>query len=236
MDRTSADRQNDGMHVFRSCLSFLILWILLSISCLAALAQEGNPRHPDATPRVMRVPRLDRPTLPAQPSPADLGGQVYFDYCLTCHGDRGQGLTDEWRGVFDQQDQNCWQFRCHAASHPVEGFELPKTVPAVVGPALRAAFPNALALHDFIAAKMPYQMPGQLSTTDYWQVTAYLLRANGVDPGAQPLDSGRAAALALNPTRPALATAWPWLLALALAAVVAGAIIRGAWVRRQVSG
>ncbi|HEX9117400.1 MAG TPA: hypothetical protein VGA61_15130 [Anaerolineae bacterium] len=221
-----------GLHVLRVATPIVfrflrtaqaIIFALMLLPVPAVLAQEGNPRHPDATPRVMQIPRLNRPTLPAQPSPADLGGQVYFDYCMTCHGDRGQGLTDEWRGVFDAQDQNCWQFRCHASTHPVEGFELPQTVPAVVGPGVRAAFSNALALHDFIAHKMPYQTPGQLPAAAYWQVTAYLVRANGIDPGIQPLDAARAAALPLNPAGPGI---WPWFAGLGVAIVVAaGALL-----------
>src|SRR5215467_8930723 len=49
---------------------------------------------------VVSTPTIDRlaePTLPAQPSQADYGSQVYWLNCSPCHGDRGQGLTDEFR-------------------------------------------------------------------------------------------------------------------------------------------
>jgi len=40
--------------------------------------------------------RLAPPPTVASPAQADVGAQVYWLNCQPCHGDRGQGLTDEW--------------------------------------------------------------------------------------------------------------------------------------------
>ena len=50
--------------------------------------------------------RLAEPTLPAVPSQADYGAQAYWLYCSPCHGDRAQGLTDEFREQYPEEDRN----------------------------------------------------------------------------------------------------------------------------------
>jgi hypothetical protein len=117
---------------------------------------------------------------------------------MVCHGDRGQGLTEEWRNLLDPADRNCWQSKCHASNHPIEGFKLPKVVPAIIGPGELEPFQNALNLHDYLQARMPWQAPGMLSEDEYWQLTSFLARENGFDPGLLPLDRERAAAVSLG--------------------------------------
>jgi hypothetical protein len=151
--------------------------------------------------------------MPGNPVQADYGAQVFYQVCMVCHGDRGQGLTDEWRNVLDPEDRNCWQSRCHATNHPPDGFIFPKTVPPVVGPQVLAQFPTALSLHDYLKSRMPWQAPGTRSEDEYWQLTAFLLRLNGVDPGSEPLDETRASAIVLNPSRSASPTPAPLVLA-----------------------
>jgi hypothetical protein len=114
---------------------------------------------------------------------------------MVCHGDRGQGLSEDYLNVLNPVDRNCWQSHCHAANHPQEGFTLPQYVPAIIGPGEIEPFRTALILHDYLQARMPWQAPGSLSEDEYWQLTAYLMRENGYDPGKQPLDSKQAAAI-----------------------------------------
>ena len=146
--------------------------------------------------------RLARPTMPANPTQADQGSQVYYMVCMTCHGDQGQGLTPELVKAWGLGDMGCWQSKCHAANHPPDGFTLPKTIPPVVGPIIPARFATALDLHNFIKENMPWQAPGSLSDEEYWQLTAFLVRANGVDPGRELLNEQRAARISLNPNSP----------------------------------
>ena len=129
--------------------------------------------------------RLAPPPTVYPPTQADEGAQLYYQICMVCHGDRGQGLTDEWRGALDIPDQDCWQSRCHASNHPPDGFVFPKAVPAVVSPGMVARFETGLDLYHFIKTRMPWQAPGSRSDEEYWQLTAYMLRANGIQPPDQ---------------------------------------------------
>ena len=169
----------------------------------------GEPTPPPMIERLApgemapQVDRLAPPPMPPNPTQADYGAQVYYQICMVCHGDQGQGLTDEWRGVLDLEDQDCWQSRCHATNHPPDGFIFPKYVPPVVGAVMPARFKTALELYDYLSTRMPWQAPGTRSEEEYWQLTAFLLRLNGVDPGEAPLDRERAAQIKLAaPTNP----------------------------------
>jgi hypothetical protein len=125
---------------------------------------------------------------------------------MVCHGDRGQGLTDEWRGVLDPADQNCWQSNCHSPHHPPGGFVFPRYVPAVTGPGVLDHFGNAQNLFDFLKKAMPYQAPGSLSDKIYWQLTAYLLRSGGYNPDNVVLSEDNAATIRLDQSQPPLNT------------------------------
>ena len=124
---------------------------------------------------------------------AKQGAQVFASYCSTCHGDRGQGLTDEFRATWPPEDQNCWKSKCHAVNHPPGGFVLPQHVPAITGPDTLANYKTAQSLHDFIIKNMPYQQPGMLNEEQYWQVTAFLIRQRGTPSDDVPLDAANAA-------------------------------------------
>lgn len=142
----------------------------------------------------MPIPdRLAPPFMPEHPTQADLGANTYYLYCMACHGDRGQGLTAEWRSAWSVGDQNCWQSKCHAANHPPEGFRLPYTVPPVIGNGILNGFGTAENLHRFISTRMPWHMPGSLKDDQYWQLTAFLARANNLLPGDANLTPANAA-------------------------------------------
>jgi len=121
--------------------------------------------------------------LPTDASQLEIGAEIYRLVCKACHGDVGQGLTDAWRSTWAPADQNCWQSKCHAANHPPDGFTMPN-VPALVGSVAMARFYTASDLHDFIATYMPWQNPGSLREDQAWQVTAYVLDLNNIDPGS----------------------------------------------------
>src|SRR3990170_3605718 len=97
-------------------LAFVLASILFRNT---VLAQQPTPT-PD---------RLAEPTLPASPSQADRGAQVYWLSCLPCHGDYGQGLTDEFRAAYPPEDRNCWDAGCHGARPYDNGFKLPARTP-----------------------------------------------------------------------------------------------------------
>jgi mono/diheme cytochrome c family protein len=124
--------------------------------------------------------RLAQPTLPADPSQADKGAQVYWLSCLPCHGDRGQGLTEEFKQTYPAEDRNCWNSGCHGKRPYQNGFTLPMNIPAIIGAGTLQKFPNALVLRSYVFAAMPYWKPGSLTEEESWQVTAFLLRENNL--------------------------------------------------------
>lgn len=121
--------------------------------------------------------------LPPGATQLQFGAEVYRLVCEACHGNLGQGLTDSWRATWAPQDQNCWQSKCHGPNHPPDGFSMPMA-PAVVGSAALSSFVTARDLQDFVQRRMPWQDPGSLAGKDSWAATAYILKMNHVDPGA----------------------------------------------------
>lgn len=143
-------------------------------------------------------PWVEIPELPPGAAQADYGAEIYDLVCVTCHGDRGQGLTPDWIATWDPQDQNCWQSKCHAANYPPGGFSLPRAVPPVVGPHLKFKYPTALDLYNYVSVNMPYHVPGTLTEAEYWQLTAYLLELNGMKLEDLVIDPSNAEELRLN--------------------------------------
>jgi hypothetical protein len=136
-----------------------------------------------AGPQAQATPTRDRlaePTLPASPSQADRGSQVYWLSCLPCHGDVGQGLTDEFRDTYPEEDRNCWNSGCHGERPYDNGFKLPVKIPAVIGPGTLQKFANASILYGYIRGAMPFWKPGSLTDEKAWEVTAFILRQNGL--------------------------------------------------------
>jgi hypothetical protein len=137
--------------------------------------------------------RLAEPTLPAIPSQADHGAQVYWLSCLPCHGDKGQGLTDEFRTTYPPEDQYCWNRGCHGEVPYDQGFTLPKKIPAVIGQTALAKFSDAAQLNAYIRATMPFWKPGSLTEEEAWRVTAFILRQNDLWDDGMELNASNAA-------------------------------------------
>jgi mono/diheme cytochrome c family protein len=141
------------------------------------------------------------------------GAKVYRQWCGTCHGDRGQGLTEEWRAQWPESKQNCWQSKCHAANHPPEGFVFPKEVPAVIGQEALAKFGSAQDLYAYIRATMPYWNPDMLSDDQYRAIAIFLVEANYSERGLSPPASlaQDLASVPLHPAAASVATGVPLL-------------------------
>jgi hypothetical protein len=139
--------------------------------------------------------RLAEPALPASPTQVEIGRHRYYFHCMPCHGDRGQGLTDEWREVWVEDHQNCWGRNCHTGNSELAAFYIPRFVPAVIGqPGALAAFGTPDALFEFLLRTQPPQRPGALAEDEYWALAAFLLHENGRLPEDVQLgqrDTGR---------------------------------------------
>jgi len=181
---------------------FLFKTILIALGIallLAALFFDGGTASPveqQATPvnTLSASERLLKPTLPAKPSQADQGAQDYWLYCLACHGERGQGLTEEFRETYPPDEINCWKSGCHGKTPYEFGFTLPTKIPAVIGQNTLAKFSDAAQLNSYIRAAMPFWKPGSLTEAEAWRVTAFLLRENGLWDDVKELNESNAGA------------------------------------------
>jgi mono/diheme cytochrome c family protein len=191
----------------RSVLALLLVSVAL-IGCSTV-----DPAPAPATPTATLLPtasiepdlvltltadRLAKPAMPAHPTQADKGAEVYWFICLPCHGDRGQGLTEEWRQVFGVEEQNCWQSDCHGSRHPPEGFELPRSVPPVIGADALTRLSTAEDLYHIISTSMPWWDPDYVGDEDAWNLSAYLLRARNGLPVRATLGRGNASVFRLH--------------------------------------
>lgn len=170
-------------------ISFGIALLLAGLFFNADLASSAVQAQTEATPT---RDRLAQPTLPASPSQADLGAQVYWLSCLPCHGDLGQGLTDEFRAAYPPEDRNCWESGCHGERPYDNGFKLPASIPAVMGAGTLQKFSSAAVLQAYIKAAMPFWKPGSLTEEDAWAVTAFILRQNGLWDARADLNASNA--------------------------------------------
>jgi cytochrome c len=180
---------------FRTRVSLLLLCFLVTLLIAGSFCFRNVTAQASATPT---PDRLAQPTLPPIPSQADFGAQVYWLSCLPCHGDKGQGLTEEFRQTYPPEDRNCWESGCHGERPYEGGFQLPRNVPALIGKGTIEKFSNAATLQAYIRAAMPYWKPGSLSEEDAWRVTAFLLRENGFWDGSMELNSQNAARIVFH--------------------------------------
>ncbi len=171
-----------------SILTILAILITLGVSSWISpdtivLLQQEPP-----TPTLVVMPPTEDSwvivDLPEDATQLEYGAEVYRLVCKACHGDKGQGLTDDWRAQWHPKDQNCWQAKCHAQyNHPPDGFYLPYA-PAVLGQPIRN-FGTALNLYNYNHAFMPWHDRGSMTEKESWSVTAYILKINGIDPGLE---------------------------------------------------
>lgn len=155
---------------------------IATVKGAAALTPDTTPL-PVTSPSITVTPTIDRlaaPPTAENPNQADEGAQLFWLHCQPCHGDVGQGLTDEWRQQYPPEDQNCWESGCHGKRPYENGFILPTAVPPVTGEESLTKFETMAQVYGFMSAAMPYQDPGYLTDEEYLAMTAFLAREHGL--------------------------------------------------------
>jgi cytochrome c len=184
-------------------LQFIFLPFGIALLLAGLFFQKGSADSANLqTAPVPTQDRLAEPTLPAVPFQADYGAQVYWLNCSACHGDRAQGLTDEFRQQYPPEDQNCWKSHCHGNVTYENGFKIPTAVPQLVGSGALAKFPNAASLYGFIRAAMPFQKPNSLTEDQYYQIVAFLLRQNDLIDGQVEVSASNATNIIISHATP----------------------------------
>lgn len=118
---------------------------------------------------------------------------------MSCHGDKGQGLTEDWKNSFPPEEKNCWGAGCHASDAPANSFELPQTgIPALAGAGALARFSNSFELYRHIHENMPFARAGSLTSAEAWSLTAYILRMNDREVQGFTLSESSGAAISVH--------------------------------------
>jgi hypothetical protein len=153
----------------------ILLFSLVAINEVAANGvslQDTIP--PTLTPT---YDPLAEPILPENPSELELGGYWYWHNCMTCHGDLGQGLSDEFRAIWPEDHQNCWSRGCHGGNNGDEGFPIPTYVPPLVSEDKLSQF-SQQGLFTYLKSTHPPQTPGVLEDEQYQAIVLFLFSMN----------------------------------------------------------
>jgi hypothetical protein len=173
----------------RRILSLVILTFCLSpIYCLGirvastsnalANAPVEHSNQQSITPTPTYDP-LAIPTLPEHPTDFERGKNLYYYHCMPCHGDVGQGLTDAWRMVWEEDHRNCWGRGCHGGRLKDEGFPIPTIIPAIMAPySVLDRYPDFEALVRYLKETHPPQKPGKLEEAEYRALVVYVWVSN----------------------------------------------------------
>jgi hypothetical protein len=151
--------------------------VSITLTCtMRAYAQEPFPT-PTYDPLV-------EPVLPENPTELELGRNLYWHWCMTCHGDQGQGLTDEWRAVWEEDHQNCWARGCHTGNNGKgdEVFVIPTVVPLIIGENHLEKYATYNQLAEYLELTHPPQHPGILSHDEYLVIAGYVFTQNSRPP------------------------------------------------------
>jgi len=163
--------------------SYVIALLLISFFAIIG-SYSGTVYAQDAPTPTPTYDPLAEPFVPENPSEYDLGRNWYWHNCMTCHGDVGQGLTDEFRAIWPEDHQNCWEHGCHGGSVDDEGFSIPTVVPALVSEEKLPQFSSQQAFFKFLKSTHPPQDPGCLEDEQYQAIVKYVFSMND-----RPLDA-----------------------------------------------
>jgi len=188
----------------RANILVIIGILVLGVMFVSSVSAETSTALQQATATLPITPtfdssRLAQPPTVYPPVQADTGEQTYWGMCMSCHGDKGQGLTEDWKNSFPPEEKNCWDSGCHASDAPANSFELPQTgIPALAGAGALARFSNSFELYRHIHENMPFARAGSLTSAEAWSLTAYILRMNDREAKGFTLSESNGAAISVH--------------------------------------
>lgn len=190
----------------RATIPVIIGTLALGVMFLSSISMGTSTalQQATATAAIQIIPtfdssRLAQPPTVYPPAQADTGAQIYWGMCMSCHGDKGQGLTEDWLNSFPPEEKNCWDSGCHASDAPANSFEIPQTgIPPLTGAGALSRFSNSFELYRFIHDNMPFFRSGSLTSEETWSLTAYILRMNDREAEDFTLNETSGAAISVH--------------------------------------
>jgi hypothetical protein len=155
------------------------VYLFLSLFVWGALVHVHIPAPQILSPPTPTYDPLAEPPLPEHPTDLERGRNLYWHWCMPCHGDRGQGLTDEFRAIWEPEHQNCWERGCHGGQGLEEGFPIPTVVPGIVTETHLARFALVQQLSSYLETTHPPQSPGSLESNEYQAIALFVFTMNG---------------------------------------------------------
>ncbi len=157
-------------------IPFMLAALLIGLASFALLPAQAQSAAPTATPT---YDPFAQPPLPENPSQLEQGRYLFWRYCMPCHGDVGQGLTDDFRLLWEPSHQNCWEAGCHSGKYSYDSFPVATYVPPNVRPGLLDKY-TPDSLFEYLRATHPPEDPGLLTDEEYRAVIAILYHMNDV--------------------------------------------------------
>lgn len=158
---------------------FGIAGTLICISLFMLQVPPAFAQDPIPTPT---YDPFAQPELPPNPTELEIGRYLFWRHCMPCHGDLGQGLTDEFRALWEDH-ANCWDRGCHGGKKEDEGFPIPTVIPAIVTEEHLKQFTSEEKLFEFLKTTHPPQHPGYLEEEEYHDIAVILLNMNNRSSG-----------------------------------------------------
>ena len=150
------------------------------------VATETQTPSPTQTPHIIptatKAPDYDpmeEPFLPENPTDLQLAEKLFWDLCMVCHGDVGQGLTDEFIALWPEEHQNCWSRGCHTNNASAQGFPIPREVPALVRTDKLGHFKTMQDMQNYLKATHPSKSPGIWEDHEYELLAYFVFYLNG---------------------------------------------------------
>jgi hypothetical protein len=134
-------------------------------------------------------------------SQAAAGARVYERDCAACHGARGEGLAGVppvmGSGALPIHQRDAAAVRQYGS----DARAWSESERGLLAGATRGAFHDARDVHGFLTRHMPKirQTFAPPTPNEYWQVTTFLLVANGTDVPPSGLDATNAATVLVKP-------------------------------------
>lgn len=177
---------------------FFVPGVLICLFLFASQTQPALAQDPHPTPT---YDPLAQPELPPNPTDLEMGRYLFWRHCMPCHGDVGQGLTDEFRGLWEEH-ADCWDRGCHGGKKEDEGFPIPTVIPAIVTEDHLWQFTSEAELFAYLKATHPPQYPGHLEDEEYHEIALILFKMNDRLPGETIAASPTATSAASIPSQP----------------------------------